>query len=132
MKPVVKIVGGDEYGPLLEWSTHWAELVGKTLCLEDTHPPTGDASGKDSVDAACVFALTERVPEVGQRVIVVSENWCAPKILEYVAFPHPRLLDRETGRWYWYPERMQWQALSATVIAAIASLTKTADGEIQS
>jgi hypothetical protein len=30
-KPVAKIVGADEYGPMLEWSTHWVELIGKSL-----------------------------------------------------------------------------------------------------
>lgn len=69
--------------------------------------------------------LTERVPEVGQRVIVVSQGWCAPKILEYRDFPHQRLLDRESGRWFWYPERMQWQALDPSIEAAIRAVATT-------
>jgi hypothetical protein len=40
-EPVVKIHAADEYGPLLEWSTHWVELIGKSLYA---HPPTGTAS----------------------------------------------------------------------------------------
>lgn len=37
-QPVVKIKGADEYGPLLEWGTHWAELIGKSLYLAAPTP----------------------------------------------------------------------------------------------
>ncbi|MCA8065518.1 hypothetical protein [Burkholderia sp. AU38729] len=30
-EPVAKITGADEYGPMLQWSTHWVELVGMNL-----------------------------------------------------------------------------------------------------
>ncbi len=30
-KPVAKITGADEYGPMLQWSTHWVELIGANL-----------------------------------------------------------------------------------------------------
>jgi len=29
--PVAKVIGADEYGPLLVWHTHWAELIGERL-----------------------------------------------------------------------------------------------------
>ncbi|MCA8214506.1 hypothetical protein LGN20_11395 [Burkholderia cepacia] len=30
-EPVAKITGADEYGPMLQWSTHWVELIGANL-----------------------------------------------------------------------------------------------------
>ncbi|MCW3543735.1 hypothetical protein K6Y54_38360, partial [Burkholderia cenocepacia] len=30
-EPVAKVTGADEYGPMLQWSTHWAELIGANL-----------------------------------------------------------------------------------------------------
>jgi hypothetical protein len=66
-------------------------------------------------DEARVHALADRAPTAGQHVIVMSDSWSAPMVLEYVEFPHPRLLNRVTGRWYWYPERMRWQALDAAI-----------------
>lgn len=38
--PVAKVTGADEYGPLLEWSTHWVELIGKSLYAA---PPVAQA-----------------------------------------------------------------------------------------
>lgn len=35
IKHVAEVVGVDEYGPMLEWSTHWVELVGAKLYI---HP----------------------------------------------------------------------------------------------
>jgi hypothetical protein len=57
--------------------------------------------------------LTEREPEPRQAVLVESEGWRLPKVLEFEPFPHPRLIDRESGRFYWYPERMRWMPLIA-------------------
>ncbi|SOT39812.1 hypothetical protein [Burkholderia cenocepacia] len=30
-EPVAKITGADEYGPMLQWSTHWVALIGANL-----------------------------------------------------------------------------------------------------
>lgn len=57
------------------------------------------------------IALSERTPEVKQAVLVKSEDWRLPRVLEYDEHPFPRLIDRMGGRFYWYPERMHWMPL---------------------
>lgn len=57
--------------------------------------------------------LDERTPEAKQAVLVKSEEWRLPRVLEYEEWPHQRLIDRMSGRFYWYPERMRWAPLPA-------------------
>lgn len=43
-KPVCKIVGFDEFGPLLEWSEHWSKFpVGTALAAIDAASPPAPA-----------------------------------------------------------------------------------------
>lgn len=55
--------------------------------------------------------MTQSLPAAGQHVLVMSENWLQPRVLEYNYFPHRRLIDRASGWHCWYPERMHWQPL---------------------
>jgi hypothetical protein len=56
--------------------------------------------------------LTERTPEPGQAVLVKADDWRIPRVLEFDGrLDHPRLIDRMSGRFFWYPERMHWMPL---------------------
>jgi hypothetical protein len=54
------------------------------------------------------ISVEQAVPDSGEQVIVTSQGWGSPQVLEYNETPWPRFLDRYEGRWYWYPERMHW------------------------
>jgi hypothetical protein len=149
MKPVVKIVGADEYGPVLEWTTHWAELVGKTLCLEDANPPTGDAAGKDSVDAA--LYTMDQMREYADnfhlsrmKVLVAEKEAYERHAPTEPTLDQIRKIEDDFGIVWFVPddsETFAWRTTNtdehrkfarAVWKAAISSLTKTADGEKQS
>jgi hypothetical protein len=40
-EPVAKIIAVDEYGPRIEWTTHWVELIGAKLYAA-AQPASGD------------------------------------------------------------------------------------------
>jgi hypothetical protein len=56
-------------------------------------------------------------PAQHQYVLVTSTNWPCPRVLQFLAFPYPRLRNNESGLWYWFPERMSWCALPASPAA---------------
>jgi len=64
-EPVAKITAADEYGPMLEWSTHWVELIGKSLY---TYP----ASETDNWQAALV--TTEAGEEATKPKTITDER----------------------------------------------------------
>jgi hypothetical protein len=79
-----------------------------------THPPTGDAAGKDSVDAALLDWLdsTNRPLQMGWRVTVApAGNVSIGSVIQLGG---------------------KITSIREAISAAIASLTKTADGEKQS
>ena len=67
MKPVAKIVGVDEYGPITEWSTHWAELNGVELCVA-------------TPDAAILQAATRDTAAIPTGCVVIEEADMVPHV----------------------------------------------------
>lgn len=62
------------------------------------------------------ISCLDRVPQGREPVIVISQGWNKPKVLSYEIRmlkdgPWGRFIDNDTGRWYWYPERMHWMHL---------------------
>lgn len=66
--------------------------------------------------------FTDELPPDGATVTVRSTTgeWDAEKILRFEAnwwgAGGHRLVDGKAGRWYWYPERMEWRRNQADVI----------------
>lgn len=57
--------------------------------------------------------FTEREPEALQVVLVRSEGWKFPKVLQFVPWGQQHRLYEVEGpeRFYYYPERMRWLAI---------------------
>ncbi|MBB5448409.1 MULTISPECIES: hypothetical protein [unclassified Paraburkholderia] len=45
VQAVAKITAADEYGPIIQWSTHWTELIGRSLYAT---PPQDGAQIRDA------------------------------------------------------------------------------------
>lgn len=53
--------------------------------------------------------VSDRLPNDGEYVLVMSKHWDIPKVL---SFRSKRIwFANESGEWYWYPERMHWMPL---------------------
>jgi hypothetical protein len=55
---VATVVGADEYGPMLEWSTHWVELIGAKLY---TRPQQAAQVAQPLTDMATIAGLESAV-----------------------------------------------------------------------
>lgn len=54
-------------------------------------------------------AFTGREPAAMQVVLVHSEGWKHPKVLQFVPWEQQhRLYEVDGDRYYYYPERMHW------------------------
>jgi hypothetical protein len=121
------------------WQIAWTDAR-LFSAKEVAHPPTGDAAGKDSVDAAPFLNLPPAMTPYGMLVRalrIVAETTlydmakylkCGPAMLSGIEFGREPLTDDMVARTAAYFSSCGiLGTLDALNAAAIASLTKTAD-----
>jgi hypothetical protein len=134
-----KVVIGDPLEWVVDWDgsahyykqqTHWMfEAWRAALAAQPAAPAV----------LAEWLSVEEHRPDVNAVVLVASTNWDRPKVLKYEARQltinrqqqlSERFIDNDTGRWYWYPERMHWQAISAPPSGIGSATTEAHDGNV--
>lgn len=126
-EPVAKITGADEYGPMLQWSTHWVELIGANLYAAPALTPAArDVLAERRRQIAVEGFTPERDDEYGDSVLSAAAG-------SYALHAFGRRLDIAPVWWPWArawwkpgtPRQMLVKA-GALILAAIEQIDRRA------
>ncbi len=127
-EPVAKITGADEYGPMIQWSTHWVDLIGADLYAAPALTPAARdvlAERRRQVDVEGFTSTHDDITYNGGELAAAAGS--------YALHAHDRRLDLAPAWWPWTrawwkpgtPRQMLVKA-GALILAAIEQIDRRA------